>query len=61
MSGTAPADTVNCWNCPGAIRTPLAAVQVTRMGASVIVPSSVFTGWASFSVSTVVVHPASGR
>ena len=60
MSGTAPAEMVNSWNCPGAIWVPLSAVQVMRTGASVMVPSSVLTGFASVSVSTEADHPGIG-
>ena len=57
FDGSCPAETVNRSNWFGGI-PPAVAVQVIFETASVIVPSSVVTGFGSFAVTTVASQPA---
>ena len=48
------------WNSSGGVPLPLAAVQMTSLGSSVMVPSSVLIGLASFWLTTWALHPGTG-
>jgi len=56
-----PSDTVNSWNCPGAIAAPSAASKAMLTGAFVMVLPDTVTGFGRSAVSTVAVHPGIGR
>jgi hypothetical protein len=59
VSGTGPSDSVNVWNCPGAI-PPASAVNVTSVVASLMVLPSTLTGLGSVVLAAAPVHPAVG-
>ena len=58
--GSWPAMIVKAPNSPGLRPCPACAVQVIRVTASVMSPSSVTIGFASVELTSVCVHPGTG-
>ena len=59
-SGSGPTERENSWYSPGPIATPLSAVQVTSLTASVSVVPYDSTGLASFAFVAAAVQPGTG-